>query len=176
MKLDFGDYRITTDERQFVIQQKRIIEEGKLTKKENVGKERWVDIAYCPSLKFSLKFLYTKTLLDNDDLMLIMKKLHVIENKIAEFLKVLKQEAEYVDKRMYDCMKARVIQFEKLEGEMKSLKAMKDELEVHNLRFISIGNSEFYVESSLRKTLEDNLVSCINERLEQIQKEMEYHK
>lgn len=35
MKLDLGDYRIESDERQFIVQAKSIIKESKLTKEEN---------------------------------------------------------------------------------------------------------------------------------------------
>lgn len=92
MILEFEDYMICTDERQFIVQQKKIVQDSKLTKKENIGKEYWEDIAYCPSLKYALKFLYKKVLLDNDDLTVILSKLDGIENKIKEFLKILKQE------------------------------------------------------------------------------------
>lgn len=38
MKINLGDYRIESDERQFIVQAKKIIEDGNLTKEENIGK------------------------------------------------------------------------------------------------------------------------------------------
>lgn len=39
MKLQFNNYQIVTDSRQFIVQQKKIIQASKFTKAENVGKE-----------------------------------------------------------------------------------------------------------------------------------------
>ena len=39
MKINIGDYKIETDERQFIVKAKTIVKESKMTKAENVGKE-----------------------------------------------------------------------------------------------------------------------------------------
>ena len=92
MILEFEDHKIVTDERQFIVQKKKVIQAGKFTKEENVGKEKWEDGAYCASLNSALKFLRKSILLDNDDLLVIMKKLNELESKIDEFTKMLKEE------------------------------------------------------------------------------------
>lgn len=91
MQLDFGDYKIVTDERQFIVQKKKVIQAGKFTKEANVGKEYFEDDAYCTSLNSALKFLCKKTLLDNDDLLVIKEKLAKIESKIDKFTKLLNE-------------------------------------------------------------------------------------
>jgi len=92
MKLDFGDHQIVTDERQFIVQKKKTVQPGRFTKEENVGKEYFEDDAYCTNLNSALKFLRKSILLDNDDLLVIMKKLSQLESKIDEFTKMLKEE------------------------------------------------------------------------------------
>ena len=91
MKLDFGDYMLVTDDKQFIIQKKKVVQAGPLTKEQNIGKEYWEDEAYCANLNFALKFLSKRVLLENDDLQVIKEKLDKIESKIEEFIKLLKQ-------------------------------------------------------------------------------------
>lgn len=69
MKMHIGRYYITSDDRNFVVQEKRIVEEGRLTKAENVGKEKLVDIGYFTSLDGLFKFLCKCEVLRNDDLL-----------------------------------------------------------------------------------------------------------
>ncbi|MDK0675361.1 hypothetical protein P5E99_15635 [Clostridium perfringens] len=40
MKIDIGNYRITSDERQFIIQSVGYVTESKVTKEENIGKKK----------------------------------------------------------------------------------------------------------------------------------------
>lgn len=89
MKIKIGDYQITTDERQFVVSKKSIIQEGKFTKAENVGKEIWRDIAYCTNLNSALKFLPQQAIRDNDDILVINEKLKQIESDIKSLDKKL---------------------------------------------------------------------------------------
>lgn len=90
MKLDISnEYRICTDEFQFIVQQKKVVQENKLTNPENIGKEYWKDIAYCNSLDFALKFICKNVLLTNDDINVIIDKLNEIESKIEEIEKYL---------------------------------------------------------------------------------------
>ncbi len=92
MVLQFEDYRVKTDNRQFVVQKRKVVQAGRFTKEENIGKEYWEDEAYCTTLNFALKLLRKKVLLDNDDLKVIINKLDELENKIDEFTSLLKEE------------------------------------------------------------------------------------
>lgn len=89
MKLDLGDYRIESDERQFIVQAKSVIREGKLTKEENVGKEIFKTVAYMPTLPMCLKFIGNKIVLDNDDINTIKDKLDSLRKDISKLNKVL---------------------------------------------------------------------------------------
>lgn len=89
MILDFGDYKIVTDERQFIVQAKKVIQEGRFTNPENVGKEYYEDIRYFNSLNSTLKFLAKRTVLVNNDLKVIQEKLAELQRKIDEFSKQL---------------------------------------------------------------------------------------
>ena len=89
MKIDLGDYRIESDERQFIVQAKSVIREGKLTKEENVGKEIFKTVAYMPTLPMCLKFIGNKIVLDNDDINTIKDKLDSLHKEISKLNKVL---------------------------------------------------------------------------------------
>lgn len=90
MILEFENYRIKTDSRQFVVQKRKVVQAGRFTKEENIGKEYWEDEAYCTTLNFALKLLRRKVLLDNDDLKVIVNKLNELESKIDKFTSLLK--------------------------------------------------------------------------------------
>ena len=89
MKLDLGDYKIESDERQFIVQAKSVIREGKRTKEENVGKEIFKTVAYMPTLPMCLKFIGNKIVLDNDDINTIKDKLDSLRKEISKLNKVL---------------------------------------------------------------------------------------
>lgn len=89
MILQFDNYKIKTDERQFIVQRKKIIQDSKFTKTENVGKEVWEDYRYYSSLETALKFLGKSVLLQNDDVVVIKAKIDELQGKIEEFIKVL---------------------------------------------------------------------------------------
>lgn len=89
MKLDLGKYQIITDETQFIVQKKRIVQASKFTKAENVGKEVADDLAYCASLEYALKFLSKKVCFDNEELEDVIKEIKVLEGKIEGFAKAL---------------------------------------------------------------------------------------
>lgn len=89
MKLDLGDYRIESDERQFIVQAKSIIKESKLTKEENIGKEVFKTVAYLPTLSMCLKFIGNKIVLDNDDINTIKDKLDALRKEISKLNKAL---------------------------------------------------------------------------------------
>ncbi len=50
MILEFENYRMKTDSRQFVVQKRKVVQAGRFTKEENIGKEYWEDEAYCTTL------------------------------------------------------------------------------------------------------------------------------
>ena len=89
MKLNLGDYRIESDERQFIIQAKSVVKEGILTKEENVGKEVFKTVAYMPTLQMCLKFIGNKIVLDNDDINTIKEKLDGLHKEISKLNKAL---------------------------------------------------------------------------------------
>lgn len=84
MKIDIGDYRIISDERQFIIQSVGYVTESKITKKENIGKEKTKNLAYYRSFNNVLKYLANKIVLDNDDTKIILDKLNELERKIDD--------------------------------------------------------------------------------------------
>ncbi|EDT26169.1 MULTISPECIES: hypothetical protein [Clostridium] len=84
MKIDIGNYRITSDERQFIIQSVGYVTESKVTKEENIGKEKTKNLAYYVSFKNALKYLANKIILDNDDTKIILDKLNELERKIDD--------------------------------------------------------------------------------------------
>lgn len=92
MKMEFEDYIISTDEMQFIVYKKKTIQDSRLTKPENIGKEVTEVLGYFSSLEYALKFLAKKTLLDNDDLSVIKEKLSSIEATAREICLALNQE------------------------------------------------------------------------------------
>ncbi|KGM93299.1 hypothetical protein IRP63_14385 (plasmid) [Clostridium botulinum] len=89
MILEFNGYKIVTDDKQFIVQKKKVVQAGRLTKEENIGKEYWEDVGYFTNLNFALKFIKKTILLDNDDLKVIMDRLNQLEGKIDEFTQKL---------------------------------------------------------------------------------------
>ncbi|MEG1870972.1 MAG: hypothetical protein RR192_03120 [Peptostreptococcaceae bacterium] len=89
MKIDLGDYRIESDERQFVVQAKKVIEKGRLTKEENVGKEFYKPVGYYSNIKSALKYLSNKIVLDNVDINTVINKLKSLESKIESLNNIL---------------------------------------------------------------------------------------
>lgn len=82
MKVNIGDYRLVTNDNNFIIQKKKIIQASKLAKPENVGKESWVDDGYFSNFDSALKYVSNRALLDNDDLSIIKNKLVEIHSSI----------------------------------------------------------------------------------------------
>lgn len=79
MKINIGDYQITTDSLQFIVNKKFIIQESKFTKAENIGNEVYRPIAYCTTFNSALKFIPQQAIRDNDDIVAINEKLKEIE-------------------------------------------------------------------------------------------------
>lgn len=82
MNITIGDYKIESDSMQFVVKKKRIVEESKRTKAENIGDERWIPIAYAVKFEQALLFVPQEALRDNDDIVVIKEKLDQIQADI----------------------------------------------------------------------------------------------
>ena len=99
MKINIGDYLIETDERQFIVKTKKVVEEGRFTKEENIGKEYYQSIAYCTSFNSALRFVPQQVLRSNDEILVIKEKLEQIE----EIIKAIPQPIEIeVEKKVED--------------------------------------------------------------------------
>lgn len=108
MKIKLGDYLIESDERQYIVKVKKVVEEGRLTKKENIGKEYWQPIAYCTGFDSALKFIPEQALRSNEDILAIKEKITQIHEHSKEYKKI-----EEEIKKVYK---------EKLEEAIRSLK------------------------------------------------------
>lgn len=84
MYLEFEEYRIVTDDNQFIVQAKKVSQKNK-----NII---WINKAYCSSLHTAITFLNKRILLENHDLRVIMQKLNSLESKIMELTGMLKKE------------------------------------------------------------------------------------
>lgn len=89
MKLEFRDYRIVSDERQYVVQKKRVTEteDGEI-------KESYDNEAYCRTLEYAIKHIGNKVLLDNNDLEVIRKELRLLRLEIKKFIALMEVETE----------------------------------------------------------------------------------
>jgi hypothetical protein len=84
-----NEYRIVSDEFQFVVQSMKLIQASKMTKEENIGKEKWSDIGYFPKINQALKCVSNNILLANKDLDVIITKLNNLDIKIDEIKELL---------------------------------------------------------------------------------------
>lgn len=96
MKINIGDYLIETDERQFIVKAKKVVEESRFTKEENIGKEYYQPIAYCTTFNSALKFVPQQALRSNNEISIIMDKLKKIEADIEALPKPIKIEVEKI--------------------------------------------------------------------------------
>lgn len=96
MKINIGDYLIETDERQFIVKAKKVVEESRFTKEENIGKEYYQPIAYCTTFNSALKFVSQQALRSNNEISIIMDKLKKIEADIEALPKPIKIEIEKI--------------------------------------------------------------------------------
>lgn len=84
MILNLGEYKIETDEYQYILYKKGYVKESRFTKPENVGKEKWTVIGYFTTLEYALKLVPQDIIRTNDDIFIIMEKLKQIEAIIKE--------------------------------------------------------------------------------------------
>jgi len=92
MNLQFNNYKIITDDRQFIVQERKEVQPSGFTKEENIGKKYWDNIGYFGNLKYVLRFLSKSILLKNDDLDVIIKELKQLEKSIDNFAKEFKEK------------------------------------------------------------------------------------
>lgn len=102
MNIKIGDYLITSDERQFIVKAKRVVEESKLTKAENIGKEYYQAIAYCTNFNSALKFIPQQVLRSEHDILVIKEKLNKIDEDIKAFRNSINLENILVPKEEYE--------------------------------------------------------------------------
>lgn len=98
MKIKVGDYLIESDERQYIVKVKKIVEESRLTKKENIGNEYWQPIAYCTTFDSALKFVPQQALRSNDDISVVIDKLTQIERDIKAINEYVKENENYKER------------------------------------------------------------------------------
>ena len=89
MKLDLGEFQVSTDSMQYIVSKKKTIKESRLTKKENIGKETLETVGYYSTLKGSLKGIGNQIMLDNDNLQDILNKLAELNKSIDAMTKLL---------------------------------------------------------------------------------------
>jgi len=84
-----NEYKIVTNNMEFVVQKMNIIAKGENTKEENVGKENWISIGYFPKINQAIQCVSKHILLVNDDLNIIVNKLNIIDLKIEKIRALL---------------------------------------------------------------------------------------
>ncbi|MBZ9622866.1 hypothetical protein G9F71_008370 [Clostridium sp. FP2] len=89
IQLGNGNFQIETDDRQFIVQKKKIVQAGRMTKPENIGKESFEDIGYYTKLKNALNAICDQIVLDNDDLKVIIEKLAELKTEISKMTNLL---------------------------------------------------------------------------------------
>ena len=129
MKLKIGDYLIETDERQFIVKTKKVVEESRLAKEENIGKEYWQPVAYCITLDSALKFIPQQVIRSNNDVSIIIGKLEQIEEIIKVIPQPIKIEIEKTvvkkEKVEEDSITISKEEYEQLLGKEKLLECLE---------------------------------------------------
>lgn len=91
MKLDLGDYKIESDTLNFVLKERRYVEQRGEDKKPNgVLIERFVDVGYFSSIGQVLNHIPTRIALMNDDIEVINSKIVALNETIKSLEKKLK--------------------------------------------------------------------------------------
>ena len=82
MKINIGNYQITSDSLQFIVNKIGIVQEGIKTKAENIGNETLKPIAYCGKFGEAIRYIPQDILKTNEDINIIMDKLNAIQSDI----------------------------------------------------------------------------------------------
>ena len=93
MILEFDKYIVTTDERNFILNKKKVIQKSKYP--EKIGTIEPEPFQYFSTPEGVLRALGKQMVLDYNDLNVIVDKLNELEafiNKFADTLKVMKEE------------------------------------------------------------------------------------
>lgn len=97
MKIKIGDYKIETDNKQFVVKSKtsnKAIEGQEVLDNKNISEDNYKAIAWCTSLESALKHVTNQVLLDNDSVMDIIAQLKLIYIQIKEIRNALDKVTE----------------------------------------------------------------------------------
>lgn len=96
MNIKIGDYQITSDSYQFIVNKIGTVQESRLTNPENIGKETSKPIAYCTEFDEVLRYIPNDILRVNDDINIIMEKLTEVQKEInrLEFRPVIEVKIE----------------------------------------------------------------------------------
>jgi hypothetical protein len=86
------EYRIITDELQYIVQKSKVMKASRTTKAENVGKMKWHNVAYVQSLDYALRYIGKNITLINNDTKIIIDKLNNLYNKIDGLDATLKEK------------------------------------------------------------------------------------
>ena len=95
MRVEISNYIIETDSLQFVLKEKGIVQEGRLTKAENVGKEKETTLGDYTKFEQALSAIPQEVLKGNDDIVIIKDKLSEIKadiNQIKEYPVIVVKE------------------------------------------------------------------------------------
>ena len=84
MRVEISNYIIETDSLQFILKEKGIVQESRLTKAENVGKEKETTLGYYTKFEDALKAIPQEVLKSNDDINAIKDKLDQIKADIKQ--------------------------------------------------------------------------------------------
>lgn len=96
MNVEFKNgFRITSDTLQFIVEQKKVIKESKLTKPENIGKVVYSHVAFCPNLEHVFRAIGKQLCLDIDGLQDIKIALNSLEKEITKMTKQLQVEVKF---------------------------------------------------------------------------------
>ena len=96
LEVNIGEYKVTADERQFIVNKKSVIKEGRFTKSGNVGKEIYKPMAYATNFESALKFIPQDVLKTNKSITAALKKLRQIQADIKALPKPIKITVEKV--------------------------------------------------------------------------------
>ena len=98
MRVEISNYIIETDSLQFILKEKGIVQESRLTKAENVGKEKETTLGYYTKFEQALSAIPQEVLKGNDDTVIIKDKLNQIKADIKQIKEypviVVKEEKE----------------------------------------------------------------------------------
>lgn len=84
-----GKYRIETDDNQFIVQERRIVQKAIEGKTDNIGKPYYKDIAYCGNFESSLNHITNRAFMNNDDIQDVIKEIKTLQKEIKNLSSLL---------------------------------------------------------------------------------------